>query len=630
MSQPNDPFDLVGTVLANKYRVDAVVGEGGFGVVYRGFHLSFKQPIAVKCLKIPPHFTPDAQVLFVDKFREEGQHLATLSSAHFSVVRVFDFDVASSPRGGVMPYLVLEWLTGRSLETVLEERRPAGLPFGEREAVALIRPAVEALAVAHRMGIAHRDIKPPNLFVVEGPATATTMKLLDFGIAKAMQEGETATRIATRTSSGFSAFSPQYGAPEQFSAKKYGATGPWTDVHGLGLVLVEMVTGRAPYGEDADQSECLFAAAGETRPTPRTKGVAVSDAFEGLCARALARMPKERFASARELLEAMDGTAIVATSLRGTPAVPLLGNATTVLPQGGAPVAQHSPVAQPAPESEPARSGTVNVPRPSTVVLAGGVPGPRIPTPVPRQPWEAPDAAGRARTGKLFVGVAIGLAAMIGLAAVAVQGTTGATGGGRVKISRVVTPKSATQVADALRLLDARNFEAAHFKLLEIPDEDRPIDNPDFKKVEAAWADWKFEAVGTAADLPKKKALLKEIASTDTVDAKQRTRASEMIRDIEAKEPPPDDATRVTGGTFNSPSGTPTPKTADPIAAPTMAAGAPALSEEAQMRRQLEPRVWSGRGSVDDIRMLKAICSHMGDHACRARAAEMLKKKEQE
>lgn len=93
------------------------------------------------------------------------------------------------------------------------------------------------------------------------------LKVLDFGIAKAMQEGETATQLATRTSSGFSAFSPQYGAPEQFRAKRYGATGPWTDVHALGLILTELVSGRrALVGEEhADFHECSTA---ERRPTP--------------------------------------------------------------------------------------------------------------------------------------------------------------------------------------------------------------------------------------------------------------------------------------------------------------------------------------------------------------------------
>ncbi|HEY4120804.1 MAG TPA: serine/threonine-protein kinase, partial [Byssovorax sp.] len=301
MSEQNDPFGLVGHVLAQKYRVDAVVGEGGFGVVYRGFHLSFRHDVAVKCLRIPVEFAPDAQAEFVARFRDEGQHLSRLASAHMSIVRVFDFDIATSPSGVAMPYLVLEWLNGSSLDVVVAERGAAGEPpFDEREALALLRPAVEALAVAHELGVVHRDVKPANLFVAEG--TTATIKVLDFGVAQAVGE-------APRATTGFNPFSPLHGSPEQFSPKKFGATGPWTDVHALGLVLVEMVTGRHPLGDD-DVGEMFLAATGEPRPTPRARGADVSDAFEAMCARALARMPEERFPNARALLAAMDAVAV--------------------------------------------------------------------------------------------------------------------------------------------------------------------------------------------------------------------------------------------------------------------------------------------------------------------------------
>ncbi|MCC6527979.1 MAG: serine/threonine protein kinase, partial [Polyangiaceae bacterium] len=296
----HDVFGLLGTTIDGAYRVDGLVGEGGFGIVYRGFHLAFEHDVAVKCLKVPGHFTADAQRLFFEKFRDEGKLLSKLSSAHLAIVRVFHFGVAKSGSGALVPYLVLEWLDGRDLEAELAERRA---PYGEREAVALLRPALEAIAIAHKMGIAHRDLKPANLFITRTP-TGTTLKVLDFGIAKAMQEGETATRVATRTSSGFSAFSPQYGAPEQFFSKRYGATGPWTDVHALGLILTQLVTGRVAL-DGEEQQELYEAATSAERPTPRSRAALVSDAFEAVCARALARMPKERFQDAGELLAAL-------------------------------------------------------------------------------------------------------------------------------------------------------------------------------------------------------------------------------------------------------------------------------------------------------------------------------------
>ncbi|MFO0552133.1 MAG: serine/threonine-protein kinase [Polyangiaceae bacterium] len=295
----SDVFGLCGAVLEGKYRVDSVVGEGGFGVVYRGFHLTFEHDIAIKCLKVPGHFTAEAKKLFFEKFREEGKLLSKLSSAHLSIVRVYDFGVAQRGEGSV-PFMVLEWLRGVDLERHLADHGP----FSERDAIALLRPAIDALALAHKQGIAHRDIKPQNLYVADTP-DGPLLKVLDFGIAKAMHEGETATQLTTRTSSGFSAFSPRHGAPEQFRAKRFGATGPWTDVHALGLCLVELVTGRAAL-EGEEHADFFEASTNEARPTPRAKGATVSDAFEALCARALSLKPSDRFQSAGELLAELD------------------------------------------------------------------------------------------------------------------------------------------------------------------------------------------------------------------------------------------------------------------------------------------------------------------------------------
>ena len=264
--QDGDVFDFVGKSLHDKYRLDEVVGEGGFGVVYRGYHLSFEQPIAIKCLKVPTHFTPDAREVFLDRFRQEGKHLAALGQ-HGSVTRVYDFAVAQGPADEAVPYLVLEWLDGRDLDAVLAERNTKGRRFPEREALELLRPAIDALAFAHELNIAHRDIKPANLFFANTPR-GPLVKILDFGIAKVMQDGDDATRGTTRSNSGFRAFSPMYGAPEQFVEETFGATGPWTDVHALGLILTEMVSGRPAMAHDnaADLFEaCLL----YTSPSPR-------------------------------------------------------------------------------------------------------------------------------------------------------------------------------------------------------------------------------------------------------------------------------------------------------------------------------------------------------------------------
>src|SRR5262245_8358750 len=179
-----DSFGLVGTTIAGKYRVQEVVGEGGFGLVYRGHHLGFDHPIAVKCLKVPPHFTGEARRLFIEHFAEEGKLLFRLSD-HRSIVRMFDHAVIEV-HGQQVPYLVLEWLEGMSLHDYLEQRQRQCLPpLSEIEALRMLRDPIEGLAFAHQLRVAHRDIKPENLFLVR-TSSGTVTKLLDFGVAKLM------------------------------------------------------------------------------------------------------------------------------------------------------------------------------------------------------------------------------------------------------------------------------------------------------------------------------------------------------------------------------------------------------------------------------------------------------------
>ena len=299
-----DPFGIVGTTIDGKYQVLTVIGEGGFGVVYRGVHLTLEQPIAVKCLRVPPHFNAQARQVFFDRFRAEGKHLARIGH-HPAIVRVYDFGVVASNGAQAIPYLVLEWLAGRDLQQLMAERQALGLPpFSEPEAVSLLRPAIDAIRLAHAQGIVHRDLKPANLFLSE-TSEGRALKVLDFGIAKAVHEGHRVSELSTQTLRGFGSFSPLYGAPEQFRPDRYGSTGPWTDVHALGLVLTELVAGRRAYGS-ADPADLVQAATSPVRPTPRRLGANVSEQLEQLCAKALALMPTDRFGDAGETLRALD------------------------------------------------------------------------------------------------------------------------------------------------------------------------------------------------------------------------------------------------------------------------------------------------------------------------------------
>lgn len=302
----NDVFGLSGTVLNERYEVQRVIGEGGFGVVYRGEHLALQTPVAIKVLKLPTELSEAAQREVAQRFLEEARLVARLP--HPAIVRAIDFGVSTMPAGQVAPWTVLEWIEGQPLSAWLKERQ--GRPCSPREALGLLRPVFEALAVAHAHGIAHRDIKPPNIMVLalatgasqsaQGYVPAT--RVLDFGIAKAMQPGETrASDGETQTSSKLNAFSLHYAAPEQLNETR---TGPWTDVHALALVLVELLVGRRAYA-GSDKLALGVAVGSEARPTPRALGVDVGP-WEPVLAKALSLTPSQRQANAGELLAELE------------------------------------------------------------------------------------------------------------------------------------------------------------------------------------------------------------------------------------------------------------------------------------------------------------------------------------
>jgi len=286
-----DPFGWVGRTIDGKFEVESIVGEGGFGVVYRGRHLGFGDAIAIKCLKIPPGVRGAARDEFRSAFLEEGRLLRKLSCATTGIVQALDAGDAMSPSGVWTPYLVLEWLQGESIETWCH--RTGRVPMDVAAAVQLLDSAARALAVAHNQGIAHRDIKPANIFIATIAGQRMT-KVLDFGIAKVMTETTSLTRALQATGQSISAFTPAYGAPEQFH-RRFGATGTWTDVFALALVMVELITGRpALEGDDATQ---LYVAATDPsyRPTPSRRGADIMIEAERVLERALAVDPKQRF-----------------------------------------------------------------------------------------------------------------------------------------------------------------------------------------------------------------------------------------------------------------------------------------------------------------------------------------------
>jgi serine/threonine-protein kinase len=301
---PGDPFGWVGATADGKYAIEESVGEGGFGVVYRANHLGFGEKVAFKCLRMPDDFAGEDRDRFFESFLHEGKLQHRLSRMTAGIVQALDVGATTSPNGQWTPYLVLEWLEGKTLERDMDERHRLGMrgrPL--HEAMTLLDPVARALDLAHEQGVAHRDVKPANLFLAE-IGGRQTIKVLDFGIAKVISESASITHAFEVTGRTLQAFTAHYGAPEQF-ARRFGATGPWTDVFALGLVLIELVTGkRALEGEDAAE---LFVSAADMhhRPSFRARGAEVPEAVENALAVALSVDPRARYRTMGEFWEAL-------------------------------------------------------------------------------------------------------------------------------------------------------------------------------------------------------------------------------------------------------------------------------------------------------------------------------------
>ena len=301
-----DRLNLVGVTLEGKYRVDAVVAEGGFALVYRAMHLVWQRPVAIKAFYALADLPESQRGALVAEFLREGALLAELSERSAAIVQARDVGTLTTRAGEHVPYMILEWLDGSTLESVLANERKNGSPLRTpRETVSLLEPIAEALALAHEKGIAHRDVKPPNIFILgDARAAKCAVKLLDFGIAKVVQDAQKMGGAFSKTSGNLTSFTPAYGAPEQFS-RTHGATGPWTDVFALALVASEMMTGHEPLAGDSFVQLGFASADPSRRPTPRTLGATVPDEVENVLLKALDVKPEDRFQSVGEFWSAL-------------------------------------------------------------------------------------------------------------------------------------------------------------------------------------------------------------------------------------------------------------------------------------------------------------------------------------
>lgn len=323
MSDPKqDPLGIVGQTIDERYLVRELVDEGGFGYVYKATRLLWENPVAVKFFKTGGD--AKRQQTLKEAFIREGAVLSELSRKTTSIVQSRDVGTATLPDGQQVLYTVLEWLEGKNLGKLLaEERRSKPDPsFSPKRIVDVLGPIVHALEVAHASGVAHRDLKPTNIFLVEEEAGVVTPKLLDFGVAKVVGDlADGFNQTATKTAS----YTPAYGAPEQFS-RSHGPTGPWTDVYSLAIVAMELLLGRYPLRAETLIQVVSVACDPEVRPTPSNCGAAVSPELEQVFLKALALRTEDRYQSVGEFWQALmqappfsDMPIGEATTVRGEP-----------------------------------------------------------------------------------------------------------------------------------------------------------------------------------------------------------------------------------------------------------------------------------------------------------------------
>ncbi|MDI1432901.1 serine/threonine-protein kinase [Polyangium sorediatum] len=271
----------VGQVLAQRFRIDAQVGGGGMGQVYRAFDLSTGEVVAAKVLN-------DTSTETVARFEREGRALARLS--HPGIVRYVAYDVM--PDG--QPFLVMEWLEGEDLA-----HRLARTHLTVPETITLATAVADALGAAHAQSIVHRDLKPGNVFLVGGRIESP--KILDFGIAFF---GGSARITATGTMMG----TPSYIAPEQ--ARSGGIVDASADVFSLGCLLFECLSGRPPFQGDhfvAVLAKVIF----EEAPRLFELGVVVPPWLDELVARMLSKEPTRRPRDGAVLARALEAETLL-------------------------------------------------------------------------------------------------------------------------------------------------------------------------------------------------------------------------------------------------------------------------------------------------------------------------------
>jgi eukaryotic-like serine/threonine-protein kinase len=426
VNEPSRSHMIVGTVVADTYRLEALIGRGGMGDVFSASHLRLPgKQVAIKFLH------PDvADPEILARFRREAEIASRLG--HPNIVTVLDFN--SLPDG--TPYLVLEYLVGETLDDAL-----ASGPFSVERMLVIARQLGSALAAAHRASVVHRDLKPANIFLVPTEIdghVGEIAKILDFGISKIRGSQTVKTQDSALLGT------PQYMSPEQATGKHDAVDGR-TDIFALGAIFYEMLSGRAAFA-GSSIPEVVFKVVYEPAPPLAQLVPNIPPVVLAAIERAMQKKPDDRFASVGDLVTALTGVELA--TLPGRAGTPIAIGSGGSRPGGSRKVSSpdamartlgsgdhaealmataHEPSATGAqPQAEPASAAPSAAPAFGTLAgssshAAGGYPGstpPVLPTPAYPAPTMGTAGAGAGRWKWIAVAMAALLAAVVAFAIV--------------------------------------------------------------------------------------------------------------------------------------------------------------------------------------------------------------------
>ncbi|WP_333766551.1 protein kinase domain-containing protein [Streptomyces sp. IBSBF 2435] len=495
------------SVGGGRYQLRDLLGQGGMASVHLAHDTVLDRPVAVKTL----HTNLGHEQSFRERFRREAQSVAKLN--HTNIVSVFDSG-EDTIDGQVVPYIVMEYVEGKPLGDVLAADVAQHGAMPADRALKIVGDVLAALAVSHEMGLVHRDIKPGNVMITR----RGTVKVMDFGIARAMQSG-----VTSMTQTGMVVGTPQYLSPEQALGR---GVDERSDLYSVGCLLFELLTGRLPF--DADSPLAMaYQHVQETPPTPSSVNRALTPAIDALVARALRKNPAERFPTADAMHDESDRV-LAATTRNTMPLIsgdPAAGNrgegvAASVFPSAQGPLRTpppqlHTPYA---PTPQPHGFGP-STPPPS----AYGYPqqgGHRTPPPSPAYGMSAPPPSlrsvpqqhmggrppgggagpggggGRKRNTPLIVGAAVAALAVVVVIAIVIAMSGGGgddpvtdpTGDPSVTATSTASDSPTTPASDSVvqgdqsRTIESSECTKAHNELIN-PGKPNLMTMPDFTSI---------------------------------------------------------------------------------------------------------------------------------------------------